>query len=90
MELPLKCSDLVNAVTTCPACSEQCPRQLPEESGATQLSSQLERDWQIAYTVPLSVSEGSIYALVCVDPVSGLTQALPCHCTNQGVTIRGL
>lgn len=25
--LPLKCSDLVNAVTACPVCSKQCPRQ---------------------------------------------------------------
>lgn len=30
----LKCSGLVNAVTACPVCSTQCPRQLSKGSGA--------------------------------------------------------
>ena len=32
-KFPLKYSDLVNAVTTCPVCSKQSSRQLPKTSG---------------------------------------------------------
>lgn len=42
--LPLKYSELINAVTACPMCSKQCPRQLPKESGAIHWSPQLVRD----------------------------------------------
>lgn len=57
--LPLKYSDLVNAVTARPACSQRCPWQVPRESEATHQSSQLERDWQTDYLSLLPLSEGS-------------------------------
>ena len=70
-------SDLVNAVTVCPLCSKQDPRQLPKESGTIHKSLQPAKDWQIDYIGPVSLSEGSKYALVCVDTTSGLTQGFP-------------
>ena len=82
--LPLKYSNLINAWTPCPVCSKQGPRQLLKETGATHWSSQLERDWQTDYLDPLSLGESSKYAWICVDTVSGLTQAFPCRFANQG------
>ena len=61
--LPLKYSDLVNAVTVRPVCSKQCPRQLPKESEAIHWSSQQIKDWQIDYICPLLPSKGYKYAL---------------------------
>ena len=46
------------------------------------------KNQKIDYTGPLTLSEDSKYALVCVDPASGLTQAFPSCCTNQAVSIR--
>lgn len=86
--LLLKCNDLINAVTACPMCFKQCLRQLTKESEAIHQSSQSVRNIDYIGTLPLS--EGSTYALVCVDTASGLTQAFPCRCTNQVATIRGL
>ena len=71
-------------------CSKQDPRQLLKETGAIHWSSQLERDWQTDYFDPLPLGESSKYAWICVDTVSGLTQAFPCHFANQDATIRGL
>lgn len=48
------------------------------------------RNWQIDYTDPLLLSKDSKYTLVCVDTISGLTQAFFCHCANQAATIKGL
>ena len=48
------------------------------------LISQLARDWQLDYIGTLPLSEASRYALVCVDILSGLTQAFSCACRNQG------
>ena len=69
--LYLKYSNLVNAVMTCPVCSKQHPRQLPKESGAIHQNSQLVRDWQIDYIDHFPLSEGSKYALSCVDTACG-------------------
>ena len=74
-KLPLKYSDLVNAVTACPVCSTQCPRQLSKGSGAIHWSSQVVRDWQFDNIHSLLLSKGSKNALVSVDTASGLTQA---------------
>ena len=51
--------------------SKQCPWQLPEESGATPATS------DGLATRLFQLSEGSKYALICVDTASGLTQAFP-------------
>ena len=75
--LPLKCRDLVNAITACPVCSKQCPRQLLMESEAIHRTFQSVRDWQIDYICPLPLRKVSTYALVCVDIAFGLTQAFP-------------
>ena len=75
--LPLRYSDLVNAVTICPVCFEHCPRQLPKESGAFQWSSQPVRDLQIDCIGFFFPREHSKYAVVCVDTASGLTRAFP-------------
>ena len=88
--MPLKYTELVNAVTECPVYSIQCPRQLPNESGTTHQSSQPVRNWKIDYIGPLPLSEGSKYALACMDTISGLTQALLCCWANQAATIMGL
>lgn len=46
------------------------------------------KNQKIDYTAPLTLSEDPKYALVCVDPASGLTQAFPSCCANQAVGIR--
>ena len=48
--------------------------------------------WQIGKLIigPLTSTEGSKYALVCVDPMSGLNQAFPRCCVNQAATTTGL
>ena len=51
------------------------------------LISQLAGDWQIDYIGTLLLSEGSRYALVCVDILSGLTQTFSCACISQVVTL---
>lgn len=88
VELPLKYSVLVYAVIAHPVCSKQCQgncqRSLdrsPEFLTGEGLANRLY--WS------LPVSDGSKYALVCVDTVSGLTHAFPCNHTNQAATIRG-
>lgn len=48
------------------------------------------RNWQIDGTDPFPLSQDSKYTLVCVDTVTGLTQAFHCHCANQAATIMGL
>lgn len=88
--LPLKYSGLVKEVIACPVFSQQGPNWLPKESGAIHQSSQHMRDWQIDYSGPLPLSEGSKYAFVSVDTASGLTHAFPGHSVNQTATIRGL
>lgn len=89
--LPLKYSDMVNAVIPYPpVCSKQHPRQLLEESGAIHWSSQLTRNWQVDYNGPLSLSEGSKYALFYMETVTGLTLTIPYYSTNQAVIIREL
>ena len=54
--------------------SKQCSWQLPKESGATPATS------DGLATRLFQLSEGSKYALICVDTASGLTQAFrpPC------------
>ena len=44
--LPLKYSDLVNAVVVNTVCSKQCPMQLPKKSRVIHQNSKLVRDWQ--------------------------------------------
>lgn len=86
--LPLKYSDLVNAVPTCFVCSKQCLGQLPKGSGAIYRGFQLVRAGKIAYTGSFPLSKDSEYAwFVCT---LGLTQAFPYHHENQAATIRGL
>ena len=50
-QLPLKYSDVVNAVTAWPMCSKQCPKQQPKESGGIHRSSQPVMDWLLKHTL---------------------------------------
>ena len=69
--MPLKYSDLVNAIIAHPVFSKQHSRRLLKESGAIHQSSQQVRDWQIGYIGFLPPNEGSKYALVYMNTVSG-------------------
>lgn len=84
--LPLKYSDLVNAVTSRSVYSK-CLRQLPKLYGAIHQSSQPVRNWKIDYIGLNSQSESSKYALVYIVTASGLTQAIPHCCTNHAALL---
>lgn len=56
--------------------------------GAIHQTSQQLSDWQICCIGPFLLSEGSKYALVCMDTVSGLTYSVSCYHANQAATIR--
>lgn len=75
--LPLKYGEMVNAVTACPAWSEQYLRELPMEFGAIHQNSQPVKNWQIGYIGPLFLNKGSKNDFACMDTESGLTQACP-------------
>lgn len=86
--LPVKYSNLVNAVPTCSVCSKQCPGLQPKGSGATYWSVQLLRDGKIASTGSLPLHEDSEYARFVWT--LGLTEAFLYRHENQAATIRGL
>ena len=86
--LPLKYSDLLNAVPTCSVCSKQCPGFEPKGSGAIYWSFQLVRDGEITSMGSLPLREDTEYAWFVWT--LGPTQAFPYRSENQAATIRGL
>ena len=74
--LPLKYSDLVNAITAFLYILNNAQgnrqRSLEPSTRAPPV-----RDWQIDYIGPIPPTKGLKYAFVCVDTAFGLTQAFP-------------
>lgn len=60
-------------------CSNQFPRQLPKEHGGIYQNFKIVKDWQIDYKGPFPPNEVFKYVLICVDTMSGLTQAFSCY-----------
>lgn len=85
--IALKYSDLLQAVTACPVCSEQLPVQLPKKSGAIHRSSPQVRVWQTDDPGHLPLSDGSKYVLARVDTASSLTEDLLSP-RNQAASVR--
>lgn len=68
-------------------CSNRFPRQLPKEHGGIYQNFKIVKDWQIDYKGPFPPNEVFKYVLICVDTMSGLTQAFSCY---QATNIRAL
>lgn len=81
----MQMSDVVDTHQQCPVCAEtSCP--LPQEDGRIRRGEEPLTCWQVDYIGPLPHSEGSQYALTCVDTM-GLLQAYPSGKVNQRATI---
>lgn len=86
-QIALKYSDLLQAVTACPVCSEQLPVQLPKKYGAIHRSSPQAKVWQTDDPGHLPLNDGSKYVLTRVDTASSLTEDLPSP-RNQVASMR--